>query len=145
MKELDCLKNMLYNEVDKINSQGELTPTTLEIADTVIDIIKDIIDITQKEEQMGGYIEEGSYRNGYNNRMYPSYDYYDNSYNNGSGSYNGRPRNNNNNYNNYGYDNGYSRHTATDQMIDKLEIMMQDATSKDKSVIQHCIDELKKH
>ena len=135
MKELECLKDMLYDEVRKINSQGELNPTTLQVADTVVDIIKDIIDICEKEEKMG-YNDEGSYRNNYGNsynRMNPSYNYYDNSY----GSYNrGRE-------NSYGYDNGYSRHTATDQMIGKLEMMMQDATSKDKATIQRCIEELK--
>lgn len=135
MKELECLKDMLCDEVRKINSQGELNPTTLNIADTVVDIIKDIMEITEKEEQIG-YSDEGSYRSGYNssyNRMNPSYNHYDNNY----GSYN-RGRGNS-----YGYDNGYSRHTATDQMIDKLEMMMQDATSKDKATIQRCIEELK--
>lgn len=133
MKELDNLKNMLCDEVRKINAQGELNPTTLEVADTVVDIIKDIYEIYEKEEKMG-YNEEGSYRNNYGgsyNRMDSSYNHYDNNY----GSYN-RNRNN-------GYDNGYSRHTATDQMINKLEMMMQDATSKDKATIQRCIEELR--
>ena len=130
MKELDNLKNMLCNEVRKINAQGELNPTTLEIADTVVDIIKDIMEITEKEERMG-YDEESSYRNDYND-SYNHYNRYNNnsSYNRGYG-------------NSYGYDNGYSRHTATDQMINKLEMMMQDATSKDKATIQRCIEELK--
>lgn len=132
MKELDNLKNMLCDEVRKINAQGELNPTTLEIADTVVDIIKDIMEICEKEERMN-YGEEGSYRNYYNNyRMNPSYGgYYEN-----NNSYNNRN-------NSYGYDNGYSRHTATDQMVSKLEMMMQDATSKDKAIIQRCIEELK--
>ena len=137
MKELDCLKEMLCDEVRKINSQGELNPTTLGIADTVVDIIKDIMDIREKEERMG-YNDESSYKNGYDNsynRMNPSYNHYDNNF----GSYNNR-----NHGMNYGYDNGYSRHTATDQMINKLEMMMQDATSKDKATIQRCIDELKR-
>lgn len=136
MKELECLKDMLCDEVRKINSQGELNPTTLNIADTVVDIIKDIMEITEKEGQMG-YSDEGSYRSNYGgsyNHMNPSYNHYDNSY----GSYNNRGHGNS-----YGYDNGYSRHTATDQMIDKLEMMMQDANSKDKAIIQHCIEELK--
>lgn len=139
MKELDNLKNMLCDEVRKINAQGELNPTTLEVADTVVDIIKDIMDICEKEERMG-YNEEGSFRDGYSNyRMNPSYGYYDN-----NNSYNNH-NNYNRNYNNsYGYDNGYSRHTATDQMVNKLEMMMQDATSKDKATIQRCIDELKR-
>ena len=138
MKELDNLKDMLCDEVRKINAQGELNPTTLEVADTVVDIIKDIMDIREKEERMG-YGENDSYRNGYSNNypmMNSSNGYYDNSYN----SYNNRGGRNNG----YGYDNGYSRHTATDQMINKLEMMMQDATSKDKATIQRCIDELKR-
>lgn len=129
MKELEHLKNMLCDEVRKINAQGELNPTTLGIADTVVDIIKDIMEISEKEEHMG-YNDESSYRVGYNTR--PSYNYYNNSYD----SYNRRD-------NSYGYDNGYSRHTATDQMINKLEMMMQDASSKDKATIQRCIEELK--
>ena len=136
MKELDCLKEMLCDDVRKINSQGELNPTTLGIADTVVDIIKDIMDIREKEERMG-YNDESSYKNGYDNsynRMNPSYNHYDNNF----GSYNNR-----NHGMNYGYDNGYSRHTATDQMINKLEMMMQDASPKDKATIQHCIEELK--
>lgn len=130
MKELECLKDMLCEEVRKINSQGELNPTTLQIADTVVDIIKDIMEISEKEEQMG-YNDEGSYRSGYNN-LNNHYNRYNNnsSYNRGYG-------------NSYGYDNGYSRHTATDQMINKLEMMMQDANSKDKVTIQRCIEELK--
>lgn len=79
-----------------------------------------------------GYNDEGSYRGNYNYNMRPSYNYYDNGYD----SYSHRN-------NSYGYDNGYSRHTATDQMIDKLEMMMQDANSKDKATIQRCIEELK--
>ena len=135
MKELDCLKDMLCDEVKKINAQGELNPTTLQVADTVVDSIKDIMEIYEKEERMG-YTDDSSYRNGYTNNYnhpVPTHNYYDNNY----GSYN-RNRNNS-----YGYDNGYSRHTATDQMIGKLEMMMQDATSKDKATIQRCIDELK--
>ena len=135
MKELDCLKDMLCDEVKKINAQGELNPTTLQVADTVVDIIKDIMEIYEKEERMG-YTDDSSYRNGYANSYnhpVPTHNYYDNNY----ASYN-RGRNNG-----YGYDNGYSRHTATDQMIDKLEMMMQDATSKDKATIQRCIEELK--
>ena len=130
MKELESLKDMLCDEVRKINSQGELNPTTLQVADTVVDIIKDIMEITEKEEQMG-YNDEGSYRSGYNN-SYNHYNRYNNnsSYNRGYG-------------NSYGYDNGYSRHTAADQMINKLEMMMQDANSKDKATIQRCIEELR--
>lgn len=131
MKELEHLKNMLCDEVRKINAQGELNPTTLEIADTVVDIIKDIMEISEKEGRMG-YNDEGSYRGNYNYNTRPPYNYYDNGYD----SYNHRN-------NSYGYDNGYSRHTATDQMIDKLEMMMQDASSKDKATIQRCIEELK--
>lgn len=132
MRELDRLKDMLCDEVKKITAQGELNSTTLTIADTVVDIIKDIMEICEKEERMN-YGEEGSYRNYYNNyRMNPSYSgYYEN-----NNSYNNRS-------NSYGYDNGYSRHTATDQMVSKLEMMMQDATSKDKATIQRCIEELK--
>lgn len=136
MKEVNHLEEMICNEMRKINSQGELNPASLQVVNIVIDILKDIYEIKVMEQQLS-YPEEGSYRNGYNNsygNMYPN-----NGHSMGMGSYNsyGSGRN-------IYYDNGYSRHTATDQMINKLEAMMQDASSsKDKNIIQHCIDELK--
>ena len=141
MRELDCLKEMLCDEVRKINSQGELTPATLEIADTVVDIIKDIMEINEKEEQMS-YGGEMSYRGEYNgNYKTPYVQHYDN-YSSRSNNYNSY--NNRNDWNNTSYDSGYSRHTITEKMINKLEMMMQDATSaQDRSVIQQCIDKLK--
>lgn len=143
MKELEYLKEMLCDEVRKINSQGELTPTTLEIADTVVDIIKDIIEITEKEEKMG-YGGEMSYRGEYNGSYRSPYTSYSNNWQDNNHSSWSNNYNSYNNGNNRGYDSGYSRHTATEQMIEKLEIMKQDASSsQDKSVIQRCIDELR--
>ena len=43
----------------------------------------------------------------------------------------------------FNYMMGISYIYISDQMIDKLEMMMQDATSKDKATIQRCIEELK--
>ena len=140
MKELNCLKEMLCDEVRKINNQGELNPTSLQIADMVVDIIKDITEINEKE-MMSGYGDDGSYRNnGSYNRGY----YIEPRYQNESpymGSYNRGGMNMRGGMNSY--DNSYSRHTATDQMISKLEAMKQDASSQDKNAIQRCIDELK--
>lgn len=136
MKEVNHLEEMICGELRKINSQGELNPASLQVVNVVIDVLKDIYEIKVMEQQLA-YPEEGSYRNGYDNS-------YRNMYSN-----NGHLMDMNS-YNSYGsgrniyYDNGYSRHTATDQMINKLEAMMQDASSsKDKNIIQHCIDELK--
>ena len=131
MKELDHLKERLCDEVRKINNQGELTTTSLQVANIVVDIIKDIMDISEKEMKMG-YEDEGSYR-GYYIQPY---------YQDGAshrGSYDRTNMRSNMNH----YDSGYSRHTATDQMISKLEMMKQDASSQDKNAIQRCIDELR--
>lgn len=136
MKELEYLQNTLCEEIRKINSQNELTPTTLEIADTVVDIIKDIMDIHEKEAKLN-YGEEMSYRGEYNGSYRSPYTTYSNDWHNGN--YNSYNYGRNNNL----YDSSYSRHTATEQMIEKLETMKQDATAQNKAVIQRCIDELK--
>ena len=136
MKELDYLKDMLCNEVKKITQQNDFTTSTLETAYKIVDMIKDIDEIQSKEESHQ-YEKDGSYGYwgmGYGGRM-PYNDRY--SYgNNGMGMNGG---------NNYGYDNGYSRMSSSDKMVNELQMMMEESNSaRDKAIIQRALDELKK-
>lgn len=64
--------------------------------------------------------------------------------------YNDRYSYGNNNMNmggrgNYAYDNGYSRMSSSDKMMNELQMMMDESTSaRDKAIIQRALDELKK-
>lgn len=135
MKELERLQDMICGEIRKINSQNELTPNSLEIANVAVDILKDIMDIYEKEARLN-YGGEMSYKNGYSSNYKPLNTTYPNDWSN----------ENHNSYN-YGknmYDSSYSRNTAAEQMIEKLEIMKQSATAQTQSIIQRCIDDLKR-
>lgn len=136
MKELDYLKDMLCNEVKKITQQNDFTTSTLETAYKIVDMLKDIEEIQEKETNHQ-YEKEGSYGYwgvGYGGRMpyNDRYSYGNSGMNNGGG-------------NSYGYDNGYSRMSSTDKMMSELQMMMDESTSaRDKAIIQRAMDELKK-
>ena len=135
MKELDYLKDMLCTEVKKITQQNDFTTSTLETAYKIVDMLKDIEEIQEKEGHQ--YEKDGSYGYwgvGYGGRMpyNDRYSYGNNGMNNGGG-------------NSYGYDNGYSRMSSSDKMMHELQMMMDESTSsRDKSIIQRAMDELKK-
>lgn len=135
MKELDYLKDMLCSEIKKITQQSDFTTSTLETAYKIVDMLKDIDEIQGKEEAHQ-YEKDGSYGYwgvGYGGRM-PYNDRY--SYGNGM---------NMNGVNSYGYDNGYSRMSSSDRMMNELQTMMNESTSaRDKAIIQRALDELKK-
>lgn len=145
MKELKYLKEMLCDELGRITQQKEFTPSTLEAADKIVDMMKDIDEIEEKERMME-YSEDASYGYGYNynddmrsfaNNRYAHGNNYARGGNN-SGD-NGR------NYSGRNYDRGYSRHTATEKMVEELQMMMDDASSqRDKDVIQRALEELRK-
>lgn len=71
---------------------------------------------------------------------------------NGGGAmpYNDRYSYGNNNMNmggrgNYAYDDGYSRMSSSDKMMNELQMMMDESSSaRDKAIIQRALDELKK-
>lgn len=134
MKELDYLKDMLCTEVKKITQQNDFTTSTLETAYKIVDMLKDIEEIQEKENHQ--YEKDGSYGYwgvGYGGRI-PYNDRY--SYGNGM---------NMNGGNSYGYDNGYSRMSSSDKMMNELQMMMDESTSaRDKAIIQRAMDELKK-
>lgn len=135
MKELDYLKDMLCTEVKKITQQNDFTTSTLETAYKIVDMLKDIEEIQEKEGHQ--YEKDGSYGYwgvGYGGRMpyNDRYSYGNSGMNNGGG-------------NSYGYDNGYSRMSSSDKMMHELQMMMDESTSaRDKSIIQRAMDELKK-
>lgn len=136
MKELDYLKDMLCAEIKKITQQNDFTTSTLETSYKIVDMLKDIEEI-QEKESTHQYEKEGSYGYwgvGYGGRMpyNDRYSYGNNGMNNGGG-------------NSYGYDNGYSRMSSSDKMMNELQMMMDESTSaRDKAIIQKALDELRK-
>ena len=136
MKELDYLKDMLCAEIKKITQQNDFTTSTLETSYKIVDMLKDIEEI-QEKEITHQYEKEGSYGYwgvGYGGRMpyNDRYSYGNNGMNNGGG-------------NSYGYDNGYSRMSSSDKMMSELQMMMDESTSaRDKAIIQKALDELRK-
>ena len=119
MKELDYLKDMLCTEVKKITQQNDFTTSTLETAYKIVDMLKDIEEIQEKEGHQ--YEKDGSYGYwgvGYGGRMpyNDRYSYGNSGMNNGGG-------------NSYGYDNGYSRMSSSDKMMHELQMMMDESTS----------------
>ena len=71
MKELDYLKDMLCKELSKITQQNDFTTSTLETSFKIVDMLKDIEEIKEKEG-MQSYDKDGSYGYwgvGYGGRM----------------------------------------------------------------------------
>lgn len=132
----DDAKRLLEKEVTEITQKGELSPSSLDVMDKAIDILKDIETICAMKEEYGDYSERMPYmyddmsyargRGRYAKRdsmgRYASYD----------GSYDGS-------YDAYGrYNRGYSRD-------DDYERMMREAqTEKERDLIRQLID-AKKH
>ena len=142
MKELDYLKDMLCKELSKITQQNDFTTSTLETSFKIVDMLKDIEEIKEKEG-MQSYDKDGSYGYwgvGYGGRMPYADGYGGGRYSYGNGNMNGHMGGNN-----YSYDNGYSRMSPTDKMMTELQMMMDESTSaRDKAIIQRALDELKK-
>jgi len=62
MRALHELKNLILDEIDKVNQKGDITPNELESMNYAVDIIKDIDHIMGEDE---GHSERGySYRRG---------------------------------------------------------------------------------
>ena len=138
MRALKELKEMLEDDVRKITKKGDITPDELNSVYKAVDIIKDVETIMAMREH-GDYSQDGSYGsyNSYNNMSNrASYNSYDGSY-----ARRGRDGDNDGRYNE-SRDN-YSRHTDREQMIQKLEQMMQTAqTDEQRKAIRRCIEEM---
>lgn len=116
---MDELKEMLYCELDEMTKAGELSMGSVKAIGEILDAIKDIETIEAMSE--GGY--SGEYANEGGNSMRGRY------YRDGyarEGSYEG------NSYrkrNRMGQFSRYSREGEKDQLVEKLETLMEDTTN----------------
>lgn len=123
MKILKDVKELLVDEIKDIYAKGNMTPTDLEMINKAVETIKDIEEICA----MGDSYDDG-YSGCYSRRYYGNYS------NDYSGRRGGRYSN---------YDRRYSREGANTHMIEKLEdIMDQASTSQEREIIKSCIDRL---
>ena len=121
MKVMYDLKDMLCAELDEIGKKGEMSAGDLETVHKLTDTIKNIDKITMLEE--GGYSRDGDW----------------------SANMRG----------NYGRGNSYARRGShyvrghysmddgRDSLISRMEDIMRGADSKDREVIQRCIDTMR--
>lgn len=115
---MDELKEMLYCELDEMTKMGDMSRGTLKTIGEILDAIKDIetIDAMSQGGYSGEYANEGNsmrgryYRDGYAR---------EGSY--GGNSYRKRNR--------MGQFSRYSREGEKDQLVEKLETLMEDTTN----------------
>ena len=126
-------QDMLICELDKITQKGELTGSSLDYLDKIVDIIKDLDEIMYNEEtRIDGY----SSRNG---RYYDRGSSYRNDYDDMS-SYS---RRNNPSRDNTRMINGNSRGQSKDSMLNHLYMALNSASSEDeRKRVQKMIDEI---
>lgn len=134
MESLHKLKGMLYDEIDKIVDQGELTAGSLESVGKLLDAIKDACEISMSEGE-NKYSQRGY--SGYS-MYYPNEMYYNNGGMNGGNMGGNSNRGSRNSYRNrYYYDDGRS------QMVEQLQQMIDQAGSdKERQAIQKCIRQI---
>jgi len=140
MQEFNEVKDMVYDEIDKIVYQGKLNKETLCILGELVDILKDIGTVEMFEEGISVPEDEyslasGSYNrnNGYsyrNGRMYG----YDGGYRNGrdyGSKYSRRGRG------------GYSMEDAHDHMMSQLHSIMNEAQNdEDRQAVKKLIEQM---
>ena len=140
MNSLDNLKSVLEREIDKVTSKGEITPTEIKALGDAVDILKDIETICAMKEY-GQEDDMYSMENrGYSTRrmsrypgMYRDSYSYENSYDNM------RYENNRSNGRN-----SYGGHDEKEEMIYKLEHMMNNAKNdKERMAYVDAIESLK--
>lgn len=133
---LKSLENLLNEQIAKIASKGDITPTELENMTKTLCLLEKIKEYTEgptfmvDEEGHSQYIPRSYARdNGTSDRMpnvYPA-----NSYNYRS------------NRRSYGHDRGYSGHSIKDRMVAKLESMYDEAQSDhERQIVDEWIDRL---
>lgn len=168
------LREMLRHELDVLTKKGEITKDNLDHFNKLTSTLWKVEELINSEggssydngqsmmysKMMRGTSYDGSYNNGsYDTGMSNRNSYADGNYSrDGSYARAGRDADNDGRYSedrgNYsrGRDSygrysrdGYSRHTAKERMIEKLEAMADKATSeKDRHAIMDCIEELDK-
>ena len=116
---MDELKEMLYCELDEMTKSGQLSMGSIKTIGEILDAIKDIetIDAMSQGGYSGEYANEGgnSMRGGYYRDGYAR-----------EGSYEG------NSYrkrNRYGQFSRYSREGESEQLVEKIEKLMNDTTN----------------
>ena len=131
MKVLDELYDMLEQELSEITSKGKLSVNELDIAEKLVCTMEKIV----KMEAMDDYSEDSSYDYMYPRSRMPSRRGYSRDDMSMRRGYSRRGS----------YDNGYSGHTSREQMIRRLEIMMDEAPSdEERRIITDCIKQLDK-
>ena len=131
------LKEKLCDELKEIANKPEMGAGDLEIVHKLTDTIKNICKIDMLDED-GGYSRDGDWEAR-------------GSYNRGS-SYRGRKRDSMGRYSRDGrmmrggYRDGrmYSRAEAKDEIMEKIEDMMDDADPKEKEILRRAMDQLEK-
>lgn len=120
------LKDMLCAELDDISNSGPLNRDKLDIIDKLTHAIKSITTIEAMKDS--GYSNRGSYDN-YSNRWYDGHSMNSYGYYGGMSGDNSYRR--------------YSRDEFKDHMMEKLNHMMNEASSeKDKEAIRRCMTEI---
>ena len=133
MKDMHKLKELLCRELEQYKNRDKLTMSDLEIVHKITDTIKNIDKIKMLEEEEGedeGYSHRTHGGGDYGRRMNGRH-YYDEGVSHNRGrSYDS------------GYDGGRSHSDGTDQMIGKLERMMDDADPKYREMFQRFIGQI---
>lgn len=142
MKIYEQINEMLCDELEDIVKQKELSPNTLEMLDTIVDIVKDLKEIETMESEYptagysrdGGYTKGNGYSEGYWGRM-PYYMYEDEN----QGSSYARGRNNNTGRDSQRYGNGYSGDTK-----EELHKLMSTAKNdREREAIRAALDSMR--
>lgn len=114
----DNVKDMIYRELDAISNEGQLPYECVHVMHELWEILNEISETEEKEMALEGYGMDGYSSRG---RMMRYYD--GNSYGNGGYSYN-NGRSGNNGSGRMMRSGGYSRDDGRQDMMDKLEKLM---------------------
>lgn len=130
MKELYDLRDMISDEIKKLTKKSELTTTDIELVYKMIDILKDINEICG-QSGMGGYSMNGGQWQA--NGSYGYMPMYNNSY-----------ARNRDSMGRYARNDGYSRESANDDMIAKLERMISETSNENqRRILQDSINRMR--
>lgn len=129
---------MVYCEIDDISRSGKLDLSAVEVLGELVDILKDIGSIEMFEEYGENPDDGYSFASGYARNGYAMKgNSYRNSYNDGRG------RSYNYGYSRRGGRGGYSRDDSKEYMIQKLEMLKNEAMDdKDRQSIQMLIEQM---
>lgn len=134
-------RDLLERELEKLVASDNMTATNLELTYKIVDVIKDIDEICEKDSMLYG--EDYSGRRGYNMRSSRAYGYpymgnymVEGSYTSGN-NYGGGYSGNN-------YVGGYSnRNSGTSEMRSKLQKLLDEAsTDHERMMIQSWMNDL---